>query len=128
MRAGAKVGDVSDQTSLIVQIPAGGSLERALREQPLPGAVVVETAASDPDGHLEPIEAGEVVFSAASPAALERERDELRQVLTNAGKGVEPLVIRVEAAEELTEAELAGVLDSARHSSRAVILRVERNA
>ena len=128
MRAGAKVGDVSDQTSLIVQIPAGGSLERALREQPLPGAVVVETAASDPDGHLEPLEGGEVVFSAASPAALERERDELRRAIAHAGKGVEPLVIRLEAAEELTAAELAGVIEATAHSARVVILRVERNA
>jgi len=119
---------MSQQTSLIVQIPAGGSLERALRERPLPDAVVVATAASDADGHLEPLQAGEVVFSAASPAALEREREELHRMIAHAGKGAEPLVIRLEAAEELTEAELAGVLEAAGHSSRAVILRVERNA
>jgi len=41
---------------------------------------------------------------------------------------VEPLVIVVEAAEELRTVELDAVLDAAQHTSRAVILRIIRDA
>ena len=40
------------------------------------------------------------------------------------GTGDEPLVVVVEAAEELREDELAPVLEAAGHTPRAVILRV----
>jgi hypothetical protein len=42
--------------------------------------------------------------------------------------GVEPLVVELEAAEELREDELAAALDAAGHTSRAVIRRVIRTA
>jgi hypothetical protein len=45
-----------------------------------------------------------------------------------AGTGVEPLVVVVEAAEELREDELAAIVDAAGHTSRAVILRILRDA
>jgi hypothetical protein len=41
---------------------------------------------------------------------------------------VEPLVVAVEAAEELRDDELTALLEAAGHTSRAVILRVTRNA
>ena len=44
-----------------------------------------------------------------------------------AGSGVEPLVIVVEAADELREEELAAVVDAAGHASRPAILRVMRD-
>ena len=63
-----------------------------------------------------------------SPETLAREVDEVRRVIAGAGTGVEPLVIVVEAAEELRDEELAGVIEAAGHTERAVILRVIRNA
>ena len=93
-----------------------------------PGEVVVELGATDAEGHLEPPDAGQVVLSVPSPEALEREAGEVRRVIGQAGTGVEPLVIVVGAAEELREDELAVVLDAAGHSSRAVILRMIRDA
>jgi hypothetical protein len=41
---------------------------------------------------------------------------------------LEPLVVLVEAAEELRDDELAAILDAAGHTSRGVILRIMRNA
>jgi hypothetical protein len=68
------------------------------------------------------------VLSVPSPEALSREADEVRRVVERAGTGVEPLVVEVEAAEELREEELAAVVEAAEHTPRAVILRVVRNA
>jgi hypothetical protein len=62
-----------------------------------------------------------------SPETLAREADEVRRVIAGAGTGVEPIVVVVEAAEQLREDELAPVLEAAGHSSRAVILRVLRD-
>ena len=72
--------------------------------------------------------AGEVVLSVPSPEGLAREAGELRRVIARAGTGVEPLVLVVEAAEELREDELAAILEAAGHTSRAVILRIMRDA
>ena len=91
------------------------------------GAVVVEGGLTDGEGHLEPTAAGEVVLSVPSPEGLVREADEVRRVLDLAGTGVQPLVVEVEAAEELREDELAVVLEAARHAKRAVILRIIRD-
>jgi hypothetical protein len=68
------------------------------------------------------------VLSLPSSEGLEREAGEVRRVIAGAGTGIQPLVIVVEAAEELREQELAPVLDGAAHSARPVILRVIRNA
>jgi hypothetical protein len=123
---------VAYQPKLIIELPRGGAVDRQLDSQPLASVanreVVVEAGPTDAEGNLEPPGAGEVVLSLPSPEALAREADEVRRVIGQAGTGVEPLVIVVEAAEELREDELAAVLDAAGHASRAVILRVFRDA
>jgi pyruvate-formate lyase-activating enzyme len=86
--------------------------------------VVLEHGATDAEGNLEALAAGQVVMSLPSPEALAREAGEVRRVIGRAGTGVEPLVIVVEAAEELREEELAAALDAAGHAPRALILRV----
>lgn len=90
--------------------------------------VVVEALATDSHGHLEPPDVGEVVLSVPSPETLTREGEQVRRVIAAAGPGVEPLVILVEAAEELREEELGAVLHAARHAARPLILRVLRDA
>jgi hypothetical protein len=92
------------------------------------GEVVVEIGATDRAGNLDPPAAGEVVLSVPSPETLAREAAEVRRVVGQAGTGIEPLVVVVEAAEELRQDELAAVLDAAAHSSRPLVLRVIRNA
>jgi len=89
--------------------------------------VVVEHGATDAEGNLEALAAGQIVMSLPSPEALAREPGEVRRVIARAGTGVEPLVIVVEAAEELREEELAVTLDAADRTPRAVILRVVRD-
>jgi hypothetical protein len=89
---------------------------------------VVEAGPTDPDGILEAPSAGQVVLSVLSPEALEREASEVRRVIGQAGTGVEPLVVVVEAAEELREDELAALLGAAKRVSRGVILRIIRDA
>ena len=92
------------------------------------GAVIVEPGPTDAEGNLESPAAGQVVLSVPSPEALRREAAEVRRVIEGAGTGVEPLLVVVEAAEELRDDELAAVLDAADHAPRAVILRIVRNA
>ncbi|MCW2970235.1 MAG: hypothetical protein JWO23_1362 [Solirubrobacterales bacterium] len=116
---------------LIIQLPSDGAVDRQLRAQALAsvasGDVVVEAGPTDEQGHLEASAAGQVVLSVPSPEALERDAEEVRRVIGQAGTGAEPLVVEVEAADELREEELAAVLDAASHSSRAVILRIIRD-
>jgi len=123
---------VITEPRLIVQVPLGGKVDRQLQAQTLPsiagGEVVVEAGPTDADGHLEAPGAGQVVLSLLSPEALEREADEVRRVIAHAGTGVEPLLVVVEAAEELRESELAALLDASSHASRAVILRIVGDA
>jgi len=89
---------------------------------------VVEVGPTGPEGQLEPPAAGLVVLSVPSPEALEREAAEVRRVIGQASTGIEPLVVVVEAAEELREEELAAVIDGASQTSRAVILRILHDA
>jgi alkanesulfonate monooxygenase SsuD/methylene tetrahydromethanopterin reductase-like flavin-dependent oxidoreductase (luciferase family) len=121
-----------DQPRLIIELPGGGAVDRQLSAQGLQsvasGDVVVEVGPTDAQGNLEAAAAGQVVLSVPSPEALEREAAEVRRVIAQAGTSVEPLVLVVEAAEELREEELAAVLDAAGHTSRAVILRIIRDA
>jgi hypothetical protein len=86
--------------------------------------VVVVSGAADEAGRLEVQTAGEVVLSVPSPEALRRQAQDLRHVVGQAGTGTEPLVVEVEAADELREDELTALLDAARHAHRAVILRI----
>lgn len=90
--------------------------------------MLVEVGDADPHGNLEGTDAGEVVLSFPSPASLVREREEVGRVLANAGTGTAPLVVVIEAAEELTDEEITIVFDAAEHADRPVILRVIRNA
>ena len=122
---------MTDQPRLIVQLPRGSAVERQLSaEAPQSvagGEVVVEIGPTDAKGQLEPPAAGQVVLSVPSPETLAREAGEVRRVITQAGTGVEPLVVVVEAAEELREDELAAVLEAAEHTSRPVIMRIIRD-
>jgi hypothetical protein len=123
---------VSLQPSLIIQVPRGSAIERQLLAQTLPsiagGQVVVESGPTDAEGNLEAPAAGQVVLSLLSPEALEHEAEEVRRVIAHAGTGVEPLIVEVGAGEELLENELAALLDATSHTSRAVILRIVRDA
>ena len=117
---------VSEPT-LVIQVPEGSAIGAELPAQVIQGAgrhVVVETGPTDAQGRLEAPAAGEVVLSVPSPEALAREAGEVRRVIAQAGTGVEPLVVVVEAADELREDELAAVIEAAGHTSRAVILRI----
>jgi hypothetical protein len=113
-------------------VSRGGAIDRQFSaEAPasvVSGEIVVELGPTDAQGVLEPPAVGEIVASLPSPEALRREAGELRRVISRAGPGVEPLVVVVEAAEELRADELVAVLDAASHSSRATILRVIRDA
>ncbi len=118
----------TNQPQLIVQVPRAGAVDRQLSATPpasvASGDVAVVAGPVDEAGRLDAPAAGQVVMSLPSPEALTRQAADLRRVVGQAGTGTEPLVVEVEAAEELREDELAAVLDAARHASRAVILRI----
>jgi hypothetical protein len=122
---------MSDEPTLIIQVPRDGAVERQLRSQApaslAGGEVVVESGPTDEEGNLEAAAAGQVVLSVLSPEGLRREADEVRRVIEHAGTGAEPLVVVVEAAEELRDDELDPILEAARRSPRAVILRIVRD-
>jgi hypothetical protein len=122
---------MATEPALIVQVPRGGAVDRALGADPpqavADGEIVVTRGPTDADGRLEPPEAGEVVLAVPSPETLEREPDEVRRVIQRAGTGTDPLVVEVEGAEELRDEELAAVVAAAEHTSRAVILRILRD-
>ena len=117
---------------MIVQLPRGGAVDRYLRTYPPPsvasGRVVVDRVAAEPDGRLGPPEAGEVVMSVLSPEGLRSDQQQVRDVIRQAAPDSGPLVIVIEAAEELREDELAAVLDAAARADRAVVLRVMAGA
>jgi hypothetical protein len=117
---------------LIVQVARGSAVDRQFSERPpeavLSGDVVAEAEPPDPAGNLDPPDVGEVVLSVPSPETLAREHEEVHRVIAEAGSSVEPLVVEVEAAEELRDDELAPVLSATEHTTRPVILRVIRDA
>jgi hypothetical protein len=121
---------VSLQPRLIVEVPRDGSVALQLRREPpdpiASGEVVVEAGPTDEQGNLEAPAAGQLVYSVPSPETLTAEADEIRDVLERAGTGAQPLVVAVEAAEELRAEELAVVLRAAEHAPRPVILRLVR--
>ena len=123
---------MADDDPLIIQFAEGAAVERQLRGDPPPsvasGAAVLDAGPADERGRLEPPEAGRVVLSVPSPEALVRQADDVRRVVDEAGDGAEPLVVVVEAAEELREDELAPVIAAARRSRRSVILRIAADA
>ena len=119
---------MTDSPKLIVEVPHGGAVQQQLSAADLPsiasGDVVVVAGPTDSEGRLEAAAAGQVVLSLLSPEALVRDPDTVHTVIGRAGTGTEPLVVVIEAAEELREAELAVVLAATGHTSRSVILRV----
>lgn len=111
-----------------MQVPSGGRAEQQLRADAPPavadGRVVVQAGPTDSDGRLEAITVGDVVLSVPSPEALRREPDAIRRAVGRAGAGPEPLVVVIQAADELREDELAALLDAAAHAHRPVMVRV----
>jgi hypothetical protein len=125
--------DELSDAELIVQLRRDSEVDRNFRANPPPslanGRVALDHIAEGPaPGQLGPPEAGDVVMSVLSAEGLRSQQDELRQVVSEAPTGDEPLVIIVEAAEELREDELHVVLDAAILARRAVILRVQADA
>ena len=122
---------MASDPKLIIQLPRGGAVDRQLSADAPPsvaaGDVMIQHGPTDAHGHLDPPVAGHVVLSVPSPEALERDPAAVRRVIAQAGTGTEPLVVVIEAAETLAEAELAVVLDAAAHTSRAVLLRIIRD-
>ena len=116
--------------TLILQLARNSAVDRQFGEDEpdsvARGDVVIDHVPADSHGHVEG-GSGQVVLSVPSPEGLTREPDELRRVIGGAGDGVEPLVIVIEAAEELRSDELAVVVDAASHTSRPVILRIMRD-
>ena len=123
---------MADQVELIIQLPRGSSVDRQLRENPpdsvASGRVVLEHLPADEEGRLLPPRAGEIVLSVLSPEALAREADQTRQVIERADEAGWPVVVLVEAAEELRGDEHAAVLDAAGETHRVVILRIMSGA
>jgi hypothetical protein len=117
---------------LIVQVPRDGEVARqmasAAPSSVARGDVVIEHATTDSEGRLEAIEVGQALLTLPSPEAIERQADEVRRVIGQAGIGVEPIVLVLETGEELTEEQLQIVLGAAAHASRAVIVRVIADA
>ena len=117
---------------VIVQLPRGSAVDQYLRTYPPPsvasGRVVLDQMAAEPDGRLGPTETGEVVMSVLSPEALTRDQQQVQDVIRHAAAGAGPLVIIVQAAEELREDELAVVLDAAVRARRDVVVRVMAGA
>jgi hypothetical protein len=113
---------------LIVQLPRGGAVDRYFQANPSPsvasGQVVLEHLPPEDDGRLGLPDAGEIVLSVLSPEALRRDPEEVQDAIRDAPAGHEPLVVVVEAAEELREDELAVVLNAAANAPGPVILRV----
>ncbi|HEX4008432.1 MAG TPA: hypothetical protein VHX62_00405 [Solirubrobacteraceae bacterium] len=117
---------------LIVQVPRGGAVARRLAADPpasvTAGEVVVEAGPTDAEGRLEAAAAGEILLSLPSPEALARDADSVRRVIGQAGTSTEPILVVIEAAEELRQEELDALLSAAGHTARAVILRIIADA
>ena len=119
---------MASQPTLIVELPSDGAVHVQFQGEPPPPAVAVVPLPADEAGRIEAPAAGQVVMSVLSPEGLVREGDEVRRVIDAAGTGDEPLVVVVEAAEELRADELSAVLEPARTARRPVILRIVANA
>ena len=121
----------ANEPSVIVQVPRDGPVDRELHAYPPPsvasGQVVLDHVRAGADGRLEPPEASEIVMSVPSPEGL-RQPSEVRDVIEQAPDKRRPLMIIVEAAEELREEELAVVVDAAERAHRLVIIRVMADA
>src|ERR1700730_8738661 len=105
------------EPSVIVQVPHGSAIEQQLRDRPPPSLdaedVIVETGRTDAAGGLDE-SAGDVVLALPAPEELRRQSTELARVLDQAGPGTAPLVVVLEAGEELREEEVAPLIEAAR--------------
>jgi hypothetical protein len=115
--------------TLLIQVPRGSAIERQLHDR-RPASlsaddVVVQTGPTDGSGVLEGM-AGAVVLALPAPEELGRHAAELGHVLDQAGPGTAPLVVVIEAGEELLEEQAAPLVGAARAARRPVILRVIR--
>lgn len=120
---------MAEEPTLIIQVPRGSAIERQLRAAPPPAIrihdVLIQSAATDDEGNLEAL-GGEVVLSVPAPSALARQADEVEHVLRRAGTGAAPLVVVIEAAEELENDQVAPIVEAAGRVSRPVVLRIIR--
>jgi hypothetical protein len=120
---------VAEQPTLIIQVPRGSELERQLRDQRpaslVADDVLIQTGATDAQGVLEET-SGEVVLAVPAPQELRRQAGELTRLLQEAGTGTAPLVVVIQAGEELLEDEAAPLVSAARRARRPVILRIIR--
>jgi hypothetical protein len=123
---------MTSTTRVIVELATAGRVDQQLRADPPPFVaderVVLDRLRPDESGGLGPPEAGEIILSVLSPEALTREQERVRDVVRQAERTDEPLVIVVEVAEELREEELRVVLDAAERADRLVILRLTADA
>src|SRR5437588_1897201 len=123
MAGGPGGGGVTDP--VILQVGQGSRVSVQLAADPPSsisgGQVVIEHGEADSEGNLEPPDVGEVVLSVLSPEELAHDAAAVHRVIAQAGTGAEPLVIVVQAAEELRDEELAPVLEASRHTERPVI-------
>ena len=121
----------ANEPSVIVQLPRDSAIDHELHAYPLPsvasGRVVLDHVPPGADGRLEPPEASEIVMSVPSPEGL-RQPSEVRDVIEQAPDKRKPLMIIVEAAEELREEELAVVVHAAERAHRLVIIRIMADA
>ena len=120
---------MAEQPTLIIQVPSGSAIERQLKGRPpaslIGDDVLVQTGPTDERGVLEEM-AGDVVLALPAPQELGRHTADLRRVLDQAGPGTAPLVVVIQAGEELLEEEAAPLVGAARAARRPVILRVIR--
>ncbi len=120
---------MTDNPSLILQVPRGSAIERQLREA-RPAAlagdnVLVQTGPTDDLGNLEAL-GGDVVLTVPSLLELERQADEFSKVLRHAEAGGDPLVIVVGAAEQVEDSQAEIIAAAMKRARRPVFLRIIR--
>jgi hypothetical protein len=119
---------MADEANLILQLARDSVVDRNLSVDPplslVSGRVVLDYIAPGELARLGLTQAGEVIMSVLSPEALARESQQIRDVIRQAPATDQPLVIVVQAAEQLREDELGVVADAAARAHRLVILRV----
>lgn len=119
------------EPALIIEVPRGSAVERQLLDDPPASAagpgVVVEVGATDVDGNLEP-DGGDVVLAVPAPEALSRDPAAVYRVIAEAAPSDDPVVVVIEAAEELLDEDLGLVLEAAGRTNRPVVLRIIRPA
>jgi hypothetical protein len=121
------------EPSLIVRVRQDSRIEHQLRDDP-PTRAQGDSVSLDPvappisgSATIEPPTPGQVVYALPSPESLVRERQELHSAISGAPHGNAPLVIVIEAGNELRDDELEAAVDAADTTSRPVILTVLRD-